>query len=204
MYGGRGIAPASSRSSSTGRTSRLATSQRPSPRGRTATSGQPSPSASLVSVSPGRGRPRRSASHTSAGSRGAPAASLTPPPASSSPASDGRRTRTSMRPSGAGEDEAGGGVSDAAGAPRDPAEVWEALLRGRPRPGETLTSEALGEGWPLVAVRPLGDGRWLVASRDVRPVLELLEEAGAMPLPPYIHQHLSDSERYQTTYARLV
>ena len=25
-----------------------------------------------------------------------------------------------------------------------------------------------------------------------------------MPLPPYIHQHLSDPERYQTTYARLV
>ncbi|MCX6364109.1 MAG: tRNA preQ1(34) S-adenosylmethionine ribosyltransferase-isomerase QueA [Actinobacteria bacterium] len=85
-----------------------------------------------------------------------------------------------------------------------PGEAWEALLRGRPRSGETLTSEALGEAWPLVAVRPLGDGRWLVASRHARPVLELLDEAGAMPLPPYIHERLSDPERYQTTYARLV
>ena len=83
-------------------------------------------------------------------------------------------------------------------------EAWEALLRGRPRPGEKLTSESLGEGWPLVAVRLLGDGRWLVASRSARPVLDLLAEAGAMPLPPYIHQRLSDPERYQTIYARLV
>lgn len=119
-------------------------------------------------------------------------------------ATGGRIEVLFLRPSEAGEDGAGGGVRDAAGDPRDPAEVWEALLRGRPRRGETLSSETLGEGWPLVAVRPLGDGRWLVASRDARPVLELLEEAGAMPLPPYIHQHLSDPERYQTTYARLV
>jgi S-adenosylmethionine:tRNA ribosyltransferase-isomerase len=120
-------------------------------------------------------------------------------------ATGGRIEVLFLRPPSTGEDGAGGGgVRDAAAASRVPAEVWEALLRGRPRPGETLTSEALGEGWPLVAVRPLGDGRWLVASRDARPVLELLEEAGAMPLPPYIHQHLSDPERYQTTYARLV
>jgi S-adenosylmethionine:tRNA ribosyltransferase-isomerase len=83
-------------------------------------------------------------------------------------------------------------------------EAWEALLRGHPRAGEKLTSESLGEGWPLVAVRLLGDGRWLVASRSSRPVHDLLAEAGAMPLPPYIHQRLSDPERYQTTYARLV
>jgi len=83
-------------------------------------------------------------------------------------------------------------------------EAWEVLLRGRPRPGEKLTSESLREGWPLVAVRPLGDGRWLVASRGARPVLELLEEVGVMPLPPYINETLDDPERYQTTYARLV
>ena len=109
-----------------------------------------------------------------------------------------------LRPSGAGESRAGNGVRDAAAAPRDPAEVWEALLRGRPRPGETLSSETLGEGWPLVAERPLGDGRWLVASRVARPVLDLLDEAGVMPLPPYIHRWLGAPERYQTTYARLV
>ena len=119
-------------------------------------------------------------------------------------ATGGRIEVLFLRPSGTGEGGAGGGGRDAAAVSGDPAEVWEALLRGRPRRGETLSSEAPGKGWLLVAVRPLGDGRWLVASRDARPVLELLEEAGAMPLPPYIHQHLNDPERYQTTYARLV
>ena len=52
---------------------------------------------------------------------------------------------------------AGSGGRHAAAGSGDPAEMWEALLRGRPRPGETLTSEALGEGWPLVAVRSFGD-----------------------------------------------
>ena len=109
-----------------------------------------------------------------------------------------------LRPSGAATGAAGSGGRGASAASGDPAEVWEALLRGRPRPGETLLSEALGEGWPLVAVRPLGDGRWLVASRHARPVLDLLDTAGVMPLPPYIQRRLGDPERYQTTYARLV
>jgi S-adenosylmethionine:tRNA ribosyltransferase-isomerase len=119
-------------------------------------------------------------------------------------ATGGRIEVLFLRASGAGEDGVGSGVHDAVAVYREPAEVWEALLRGRPRPGETLTSEVLGQDWPLVAVRPLGDGRWLVASQEARPVLDLLEDAGAMPLPPYIHERLSDPERYQTTYARLV
>ena len=32
--------------------------------------------------------------------------------------------------------------------------------------------------------------------------LEVLERLGRMPLPPYIHEELADSERYQTVYAR--
>jgi S-adenosylmethionine:tRNA ribosyltransferase-isomerase len=119
-------------------------------------------------------------------------------------ATGGRIEVLFLRSSGAAGDEAGSGegVEDASSC--DAAEVWEALLRGRPRCGERLISEALGEGWTLTAVRPLGDGRWLVASDHARPVLAVLEEAGALPLPPYIHQRLSDPERYQTTYARLV
>jgi S-adenosylmethionine:tRNA ribosyltransferase-isomerase len=84
-----------------------------------------------------------------------------------------------------------------------PAEAWEALLRGRPRAGEALTSEALGGAWTLVCQEALGDGRWRVVSRENRSVLELLDEAGVTPLPPYIHEHLGDPERYQTTYARV-
>lgn len=33
--------------------------------------------------------------------------------------------------------------------------------------------------------------------------LELLDELGQMPLPPYIHQRLEDKERYQTVYSRV-
>ncbi len=32
--------------------------------------------------------------------------------------------------------------------------------------------------------------------------LELLEELGSMPLPPYIHEKLEDANRYQTVYAK--
>ncbi len=85
-----------------------------------------------------------------------------------------------------------------------PGECWEALVRGRPRAPETLVSDKLGEAWPLTALRPLGGGRWLVCSTPPRPVLDLLCEAGVMPLPPYIHARLGDPERYQTTYARAV
>ena len=31
---------------------------------------------------------------------------------------------------------------------------------------------------------------------------EILDEAGTMPLPPYIHEQLEDKERYQTVYAK--
>ena len=34
-------------------------------------------------------------------------------------------------------------------------------------------------------------------------VRELIEQVGQMPLPPYIHETLSDPERYQTVYARI-
>ena len=35
-------------------------------------------------------------------------------------------------------------------------------------------------------------------------LLEILEELGTMPLPPYIHEKLSDQTRYQTVYAKEV
>jgi S-adenosylmethionine:tRNA ribosyltransferase-isomerase len=91
-------------------------------------------------------------------------------------------------------------------APRRAAEgteVWEALVRGRPRGGETLTSEALGAAGPLTCGEPLGDGRWSVTNGAAREVFALLEDAGVTPLPPYIHEGLVDPDRYQTVYARV-
>ena len=35
-------------------------------------------------------------------------------------------------------------------------------------------------------------------------LLEILEELGTMPLPPYIHEKLADQNRYQTVYAKEV
>lgn len=35
-------------------------------------------------------------------------------------------------------------------------------------------------------------------------LMEILEELGTMPLPPYIHEKLEDQSRYQTVYAREV
>ena len=35
-------------------------------------------------------------------------------------------------------------------------------------------------------------------------ILEILEELGTMPLPPYIHEKLEDQSRYQTVYAKEV
>jgi S-adenosylmethionine:tRNA ribosyltransferase-isomerase len=112
-------------------------------------------------------------------------------------ATGGRVEVLFLRPAAAAE---GGAPADAAGEPG--AEAWEALLRGRPRPGETLISETLEEGWPLRCERPLGDGRWIVVSAAGRSVLEHLRAGGETPLPPYIRKHLDDPERYQTTYAR--
>lgn len=86
---------------------------------------------------------------------------------------------------------------------REGGDVWEVLLRGKPRAGETVVNEALAE-WRVCCERPLGDGRWVVASLGPRRVLDLLEEAGVTPLPPYIHGAVDDPERYQTIYARVV
>ncbi|HZL65105.1 MAG TPA: tRNA preQ1(34) S-adenosylmethionine ribosyltransferase-isomerase QueA [Thermoleophilia bacterium] len=115
-------------------------------------------------------------------------------------ATGGRIEALFLRPSRA-PSAAAAGSTEAAG-PRT--EEWEVLLRGRPRRGEVLASETLGDAWSLACASPFGDGRWLVRSHGRRSVLDLLEEAGVTPLPPYIHEDLSDPERYQTTYARAV
>jgi S-adenosylmethionine:tRNA ribosyltransferase-isomerase len=90
-------------------------------------------------------------------------------------------------------------LADVAGEER-----WEALLRGRPRAGEQLASEALGGAWAVCCSEDLGEGRWALASQAAEGVLDLLGRAGVTPLPPYIHERLEDGERYQTLYAREV
>lgn len=65
--------------------------------------------------------------------------------------------------------------------------LWEALARPsrRLRPGERLG--------PVELLEALGDGRWRVRLDG--------EPEGEPPLPPYIHEPLTDVSRYQTVYA---
>ena len=93
--------------------------------------------------------------------------------------------------------------------------LWEALARGRKiragtrieignkeqgdkraspasRPSPSITAEVISE--------TEAGGRLLRFDRAIEP---LLDDLGITPLPPYIHEPLSDAERYQTIYARV-
>jgi len=80
--------------------------------------------------------------------------------------------------------------------------VWECLTRpGRKAvPGVKLD---FGEGKLSAEVlETLPGGNRLIRFDYEGIFLELLEELGKMPLPPYIREELQDSERYQTVYSR--
>jgi S-adenosylmethionine:tRNA ribosyltransferase-isomerase len=84
--------------------------------------------------------------------------------------------------------------------------TWEALVRGRRTPVGThlrLVPPDGGDTSPVVEGEVIA---WTEAGgrliRWVRPIDELLDELGIIPLPPYIHAPLVDAERYQTVYAR--
>ena len=82
---------------------------------------------------------------------------------------------------------------------------WEALVRPsrRLRPGEVVAPGA-GPGQASVEIRDdLGEGRRVVrVHTGGRPLPAVLDEIGAVPLPPYITSAIDDPERYQTVYAR--
>ena len=75
---------------------------------------------------------------------------------------------------------------------------WEALVgRGkRLREGERILLQGNSTA-ELLENRK--DGTWLVEFSDE----SALDDIGNVPLPPYIHQPLSEPQRYQTVYARL-
>ncbi|MCL2408289.1 MAG: tRNA preQ1(34) S-adenosylmethionine ribosyltransferase-isomerase QueA [Oscillospiraceae bacterium] len=82
--------------------------------------------------------------------------------------------------------------------------VWECLTRpGRKTKIGTeiifgdgeLTAEVTGEA---------EDGNRLLKFHYRGIFLEVLERLGRTPLPPYIHEELEDSERYQTVYSKEV
>ncbi|MCW5891846.1 MAG: tRNA preQ1(34) S-adenosylmethionine ribosyltransferase-isomerase QueA [bacterium] len=81
--------------------------------------------------------------------------------------------------------------------------VWDAIVRGTPRVGETVHF-ADGTGTWLAAH---GGGRWRVRLDLDEPVHAWLDRVGELPLPPYIRRPdgptTTDRERYQTTFARV-
>lgn len=79
---------------------------------------------------------------------------------------------------------------------------WECLVRpGRKaREGDSLT---FGDGELTARVEAvLEGGNRLIRFSFEGVFLEILERLGRMPLPPYIHEELGDSERYQTVYSK--
>lgn len=86
---------------------------------------------------------------------------------------------------------------------RQNATDWEALVR----PGRRLKPGAIcsfGDG--LLRCEIMGNveeiGGRVVRFHYEGVFEELLERLGEMPLPPYIHEKLSDQTRYQTVYAK--
>ncbi len=92
------------------------------------------------------------------------------------------------------------------------AHVWNAIVgSGRTcRPGQTAVFGPAGE-LSASLVRPLGGiGMWRVEFTCSRPLMDLLDEFGRTPVPPYVkregtaEEEKADRERYQTVYARNV
>jgi S-adenosylmethionine:tRNA ribosyltransferase-isomerase len=87
---------------------------------------------------------------------------------------------------------------------RDLGGVWECLTR----PGRKMkigTRVTFGGGELTGEVTAIAEGGNRRIKFEFEGIfLEVLERLGKMPLPPYIHEELEDSERYQTVYSRII
>ncbi len=82
--------------------------------------------------------------------------------------------------------------------------VWECLVRPG-RKVRTGTRLSFGDGLLTAeVVEVLDNGNRLIRFEYEGIFLELLEQLGKMPLPPYIKEELNDPERYQTVYSKEV
>ena len=82
-------------------------------------------------------------------------------------------------------------------------ELWECIVKPgkRCRPGAVLT---FGDGKLTAEVESVKqDGNRLIRFNYQGIFLEVLEELGRMPLPPYITETLDEPERYQTVYSKI-
>ena len=77
--------------------------------------------------------------------------------------------------------------------------LWETLVRPgrRVKPGQRLV---LDRGVEVVIGESAGQGSRICRFPPETDVWNLMEESGAMPFPPYVHNPFIDAERYQTVY----
>jgi S-adenosylmethionine:tRNA ribosyltransferase-isomerase len=79
-------------------------------------------------------------------------------------------------------------------------ECWEALAR--PSHRLKMGGELLAPGGERLRLRGLlGEGRWIVEGSPGTSLLDMMEEWGLMPLPPYIKSYPEEPSTYQTVYA---
>jgi S-adenosylmethionine:tRNA ribosyltransferase-isomerase len=76
--------------------------------------------------------------------------------------------------------------------------TWEALVGGN---GMRIGTKVRVEDGPLAEITEILDGSERLI-HFIEPIEPYFPKAGNVPLPPYIHEKLSDPERYQTVYAR--
>ncbi len=82
-------------------------------------------------------------------------------------------------------------------------DTWEAIVRPgrRCHVGDTFT---FGDGLLAGTITAVDEtGNRLIRFEYDGVFLEVLEQVGNVPLPPYITEKLEDKERYQTVYARV-
>ena len=81
-------------------------------------------------------------------------------------------------------------------------DIWEIIVRPGKKctPGKVIS---FGDGKLTGEIlEVLDNGNRIVRFSYEGIFNEILDELGEMPLPPYIHEKLSDRDRYQTVYAR--
>ncbi len=79
---------------------------------------------------------------------------------------------------------------------------WESLVKpGKRLPKGTQIIFDTDSVEAVVGER-IADGKRIIHFKHIGSFEKLIEKIGEVPLPPYINKPLSDSERYQTIYAR--
>ncbi len=84
--------------------------------------------------------------------------------------------------------------------------LWQVMLRPSSRLQEGEPLDLLGYPGKLVLAKSLGKGQWSAQVEPPAPVLQILEQIGRAPLPPYIKRQPDcddpiDRQRYQTIFA---